>query len=183
MGWLVSLAQIAACCAGIGTNAPSDLRGFPVGTDCADAVRVTITQKTAAFLGTLLSLALALPGCTLIGLGIGSSFKKMDARPVVPQSVRCGDTVEIVSQDSMGTHVVAGTYEGCAGGELIVESETGIARIPVAQAQVLRIQTGTYWLEGMVPGVVVDTIVMTAAGISYANSSLQKPIVLHGIGQ
>jgi hypothetical protein len=138
---------------------------------------MTITQKTATALLAVLSLSL--PGCSLVGLTIGSQFKKMDTRAPAPQNAQYGDTVEVVFDDSMGTHVTTGTYGGTLRGELFVESDEGTVRVPLAQARTLRVKRGTYWLEGMIPGLVVDVVVLTAVSISAAKSAFNKPIDLH----
>jgi hypothetical protein len=129
----------------------------------------------AAFLATFW---LSQSGCSFIGAAVGNSFTKVETVPVSPYSARRGDTIEVSFEDSMGPYTVAGAYQGTVNNELVIASPPGMIRVPLAQVRLLRIETGTYWVEGMLPGLAIDAL---AAGAIFITAT-SKPHAPTGFG-
>jgi hypothetical protein len=114
----------------------------------------------------------ALEGCTVLGLGVGSSMPKyrpvaLESAPALPERTE----VEIETTDSLQVgasgpymrfpRIVDGQAAGVLRGDIILEHRafpSVVTRIPLEKVKVLRVQEGSYWAEGLGVGAVVDVV-------------------------
>jgi hypothetical protein len=107
-----------------------------------------------------------MPACTAIGVTIGGNISKMDTiPPPTMRGAQAGEEIEVAFTDATGPHVLAGDYAGSEGDTLLIASDAGTTRVPFDRIWQIRIKKGSYWVEGMIAGLVVDAALVTAVAV------------------
>jgi hypothetical protein len=116
-------------------------------------------------------------GCTLIGLGAGAATSKTHrygdddtGMPAGQALVRAADDDNVeygdrISVDMIGPprDIVAGRFEAVDARSVGILRDHRIEVVALDQIREARVQHGTYWLEGMLIGLGVDTLASLAA--------------------
>jgi hypothetical protein len=104
-------------------------------------------------------LAACSSGCTAIGLGLGSAVPRYE-----PQTGYPDPGVHVKLANEHGNELASGTLEARKNGVILVAGDDG-AQTTVRDVDVARIESrrGTYWKTGLIIGIVLDSLALTAA--------------------
>jgi hypothetical protein len=113
----------------------------------------------------LLSFLALLPGCTLIGLGIGAAVPMhQEVELQQASSLPAGSDVDVLLSptSSSGDPVrIAGRLQSVNDDSLRLSPARFFRtprRVPLSRVRELRVVSGSYWLPGLVTGAVIDTV-------------------------
>jgi hypothetical protein len=100
---------------------------------------------------------LGISGCTLAGVMVGGVIPKKEAvDPATTSVTSVGEAMEVSFVDATGPHLARGTYGGRDGDAVLIVSGAGTTRVPIDRISEVRVNKGTYWVDGMVAGFTLD---------------------------
>lgn len=119
----------------------------------------------------------ALPGCTLIGAGIGSAQPRWESEGDVeaPQRDLYGNEVRLETRERHVRGTFVGLGDETVGGKrvrvIVLDTSEGQQRIPLSDASQVEVKTGSFVVEGALIGAVID-VVLVVAVVSVASDPL-----------
>jgi hypothetical protein len=120
----------------------------------------------------LLVLTLLPRCCSLIGFGVGNAIPQREI--VAPESIPRDSEVEL-KLNSTTTRALDGTVVEVRGDYLFVRLDTdhSLRTIPMSSVQESRRTVGSYWLPGLITGIILDAI-LTAVTVEVISNAMHS---------